>query len=75
MVKIIQNREECIGCGTCEALCPTFWKTDFEKGKADLLGARKNPETGEFELEVEEIGCNQGAADACPVGAIKIKPT
>lgn len=61
MYKIIQEREKCIGCGTCVALCPSNWKMD-DDGKA-------SPK----KIEVEEIGCNKEAADSCPVQCIKIK--
>ncbi len=73
MKKIIQNREGCIGCGTCVALCPKFWEMDDSEGKANLKDAKKNEETGEYELSVEEIECNQEAAEACPVQVIRIE--
>jgi ferredoxin len=74
MAKITHNYENCIGCGSCEAVCPQFWKMDYEKGKADLVGAKKDPVTGDEELEAleENMGCNQEAADVCPVQVIKI---
>jgi len=71
-MKIILKKEECIGCGTCAALCPDFWEMDDAEMKVKLKGAKKNEETGEWELEVGETGCNQEAADACPVQCIKI---
>ncbi len=71
MAKIIQNYEECIGCGTCVAICPKFWEMGDE-GKARLKGGKKNSETGDYELEIEKIGCNKDAAEACPVQVIKI---
>lgn len=70
MPKIIQEREKCIGCGSCVALCPKFFEM-ADDGKAKLSGAEKNAE-GNDELEVEKIGCIQEAADACPVQIIHI---
>ncbi|HDZ54347.1 MAG TPA: ferredoxin [Candidatus Nealsonbacteria bacterium] len=70
MTKIIQEREKCIGCGSCVVLCPKFWEMD-EDGKSNLKEGRKNSE-GNYELEVEEIECNQEAADSCPVQIIHI---
>ncbi|PJE73463.1 MAG: hypothetical protein COV02_02455 [Candidatus Terrybacteria bacterium CG10_big_fil_rev_8_21_14_0_10_41_10] len=73
MPKITHHYEGCIGCGSCEALCPEYWKMDYEKGKADLIGAVKDPVTGDEELEVKEVApCNREAADVCPVQVIKI---
>lgn len=57
--KIEIDKEACIGCGACTATCDNF---EMKEDKA----AVKNK-------EVDEIGCNQEAADVCPVGAIKIK--
>ena len=70
MPKIIQEREKCIGCGSCAALCPKYWEMT-EDGKATLIGSKKN-EKGDYELETENIGCNQEATDACPVQIIHI---
>lgn len=56
--KIEIDKEKCIGCGTCAATCNNF---ELEEGKAKAK-----------ETEVNDIGCNQEAADACPVQAIKV---
>lgn len=71
MKKIIQKHEECIGCGTCVALCPKVWVWG-DDAKAMPKGGKKNSK-GEFELEINEVECNQDAADACPVQIIKIE--
>ena len=69
-MKIIQEHNKCIGCGSCVALCPKYWETG-EDSKAKPIGSKK---TGtNYELEIEKIECNQGAADACPVQCIIIK--
>ncbi len=52
--------EDCIGCGTCEALCPKIFKV--VDGIAMVI---KEPE--------EADKCVKEAAEACPVEAIKIK--
>ena len=56
--KITIDKEKCIGCGACAATCDNF---ELNEGKAV---AKKS--------KVDEIGCNQEAADVCPVNAIKI---
>jgi len=61
MVKIeLDEDNPCIGCGACAAVCPDNWVLG-DDGKAKPKKA-----------EVKEIGCNQEAADSCPVGHIKI---
>lgn len=72
MAKIIHEREKCIGCGTCVALCPEFWEMN-EDGKSDLKGAKVDSQTGNQEIEMSELGCNQEAIDACPVQCIRIE--
>lgn len=59
MGKPVVNADLCIGCGTCETLCPNVFK--MEDGKSHVV--------------VEECGdCNcQEAVDSCPVNAISIE--
>jgi ferredoxin len=76
ITKIIHNREGCIGCGSCAALCPKFWEMNMNDMKSDLKNAKIN-KRGEFELEIENINkedleCNKAATDACPVNVINI---
>ena len=71
MPKIIQEREKCIGCGTCVAICSDFC-TMGEDGKATLKNSKDNG-NGFFEADVDDIGCNKEAVDACPVQIIKIE--
>ena len=61
--KVEVDREKCIGCGACAAQCPD----NFEMESGDEFKARaKHP-------VVDELGCNQEAADICPVQAIIVK--
>jgi ferredoxin len=59
--KIEVDQEKCIGCGACAATCSNF---ELNEGKAF---AKKK--------EVDKPGCNQEAADVCPVDAIKVTKT
>ena len=56
MAKIIQQRDKCIGCGTCVAVCPDFWQMGSD-GKSNLKGA-KDAGGNKFELETGNAGCN-----------------
>lgn len=71
MYKIIHEREKCIGCGACAALCPDYWEM-VEDGKSLLKGAKKNKE-GIDVLEVEKLECNENIEDSCPVQCIRIE--
>ncbi|MFH1588719.1 MAG: ferredoxin [Candidatus Diapherotrites archaeon] len=69
MVKVVHKPDDCIGCGACTAICPDFWEMTGDKSK--LKGAKKQ---GDKEvLEVNNAGCNQDAADSCPVPCIFIE--
>lgn len=59
MYKIKINKEKCIGCGACAALCPEVFQ--IKAGKATA----KKPTT--------EKECAKQAADACPVCAIALE--
>ena len=71
MAKIIQQRDKCIGCGTCVAVCPDFWQME-DDGKATLKGSTDVGE-GKFELEVQAMACNKEAASSCPVQIITVE--
>ena len=58
-VKIEVNADTCIGCGACVAVCGDNF--EMKDDKAVVKNA-----------EVDEVGCNQEAADACPVDSIKV---
>ncbi len=73
MAKIIQEHEKCIGCGSCISICPEHWEMG-DDGKSHLKGSKKSEKNEEhFEKEVEDIGCNAEAAEACPVNCIKVE--
>jgi ferredoxin len=57
--KVYIDQEECIGCGTCEELCPQVFQLDEESQKAQVI----MPEGGPEEL-IEE------AMESCPVSCI-----
>ena len=71
MAKVIHQRDKCIGCGTCVAVCPAFWHME-DDGKASLKDA-KDVGNGKFELETPDVGCNKEAASSCPVQIISVE--
>jgi len=59
MPKAKVNQDLCIGCGTCEGLCPKVFK--LQNGKSTVIAD-----------ECGECNC-QEAVDSCPVGAISLE--
>lgn len=57
--RVYIDEEECIGCGSCEEICPEVFKLDEETEKAEVI----EPEGGPEDL-IEE------AIEACPVECI-----
>jgi len=56
------DKEKCIGCGTCAAVCPENWEIgDDNKAKPK-------------KIELEKLGCNKTAEESCPVQAIRVEP-
>ncbi|MBD3318337.1 ferredoxin [Candidatus Woesearchaeota archaeon] len=67
--RIVHERSECIGCGSCTAIAEEFW-TISDDGKVDLKGAKK---VGlEEHLELDDLKDNMDAAECCPVNCIHI---
>jgi ferredoxin len=57
--KITIQKEKCIGCGACAAICSNFI---LKSGKSSVRKA-----------VVDELGCSKEAAESCPVQCIKIE--
>jgi ferredoxin len=57
--KVFIDEEECIGCGTCEEICPEVFKLNEETDKVEVTDQEGAPED-----KIEE------AIEACPVECI-----
>ena len=57
-MKVLVDKEKCIGCGACTSVCDNF---EMKDGKAVAK-----------EIDSEDV-CNQEATDICPVNAITIR--
>lgn len=68
-MKIKLEREKCIGCGSCQALCPKYFEL-AEDGKSHIKNSNKQEVE---EMEVEKIECAESAAETCPVQCIIIE--
>ncbi len=59
-MKIDVNKDACIGCGACAAICPDVFEMDDE----GLSMAKENEVSSEFKEDVID------AIESCPTGAI-----
>ena len=71
MPKIVHQREKCLGCGACAAVCPKFFEIDKKDGLANLKNSKKIGDN--FELELKKVNCLKEATEICPVKIIKIE--
>ncbi|MDD5739033.1 MAG: ferredoxin [Candidatus Pacebacteria bacterium] len=65
-MKITIDKQKCIGCGNCWALCDKFFEVG-DDNKSSLKGSSNG-----YEMEIEEVDCAQEAVDTCPVQCIKL---
>jgi len=69
MAKIKLEREKCIGCGSCAAVCSKYFEL-IDDGKSHIKDAVKQEME---ELEVVKLECAESAAEACPAQCIHIE--
>jgi ferredoxin len=69
-MKVVLEKEKCIGCGTCVALCPKYFQMQ-QDDRANLKGGVSSGETEQ--LTISNIECIKDAADSCPGQAINIE--
>lgn len=71
-LKVIHQRNKCIGCNVCVTIAPQNWTMDEVEGKSRLAGAKEK--RGVFVGEIFECDLidNKRAAEACPMNIIKI---
>lgn len=72
MPKLIQYRQQCIGCGVCHELQPDLWRMSKKDGLATLINSIVKKDT--WQLEVNETIAQQSkrTIEACPAGVIKL---
>lgn len=72
--KVKVDKDLCIGCGTCVAICPMVFSMD-ENGKS-IVSKKDGTKTHEFVDIAETNGTEelvQNAADSCPTRAILVE--
>ncbi len=69
-VKVVYDRDKCIGAVTCANINPENWVMSRKDAKADLKGSKK--EGTKWVLETELTMYLQMAAEQCPARVIEI---
>ena len=71
-MKLSVDKDLCIGCGACAAICPKF----FEMGddtKCHIKGGKDKGNTEELVVTNGDKAKCLEAVDSCPVNAIKFE--
>ena len=62
-MKVLLNRDACIGCGACAVLCENIFEIDNE----GISVVKKE------EVQGEDIELAKDAIESCPTGAIELE--
>lgn len=73
MIRIIHQREKCIGCNYCVEVAYNRWRMSKKDGKSVLLGATDKKGFHTVVAGDDELKDNQKAAACCPVNIIKVE--
>ena len=72
-MKVKVNKDACIGCGACAAICDEVFEINDE-GLSEVKVEENSENKEEFVSVKEELQDEvRDAADSCPTGAIEIE--
>jgi ferredoxin len=69
-MRVTIDREGCIGCGVCEALCREVFRL-IEDGKSSIVEKYRMGNLGEGEVGDSLRECVEMAEKSCPVQVIR----
>jgi ferredoxin len=74
MVRIIQQRNKCIGCNACVEAADYRWRISRKDGKCTLVGGIEKRGFYSVVVNDMELEDNLLAAKNCPVNIITVTP-
>lgn len=74
MIRIIQQRNKCIGCNACVEAADYRWRISRKDGKCTLVGGVEKRGFYSVVVDDMELEDNLLAAKNCPVNIITVTP-
>ena len=74
MIRILQQRNKCIGCNACVEAAHSRWRMSRKDGKSVDLGGGGIIKKKTVIVHDDELEENQLAAKNCPVNIIQLIP-
>lgn len=68
-MRVFINKEGCIGCGACEAICPEVFKL-LEDGKSGIVEKYRQGDPDNGVVGKDLASCVENAKASCPVEVI-----
>lgn len=72
MIRIIQQRDKCIGCNACVEAAYYRWRINRQDGKCTLVGSTEKRGFHSVLVDEHELEENLNAAKNCPVNIIQV---
>ena len=72
MIRIIQQRDKCIGCNACVEAADYRWRISRKDGKCTLVGGKEKKGFYSLLVDDHEYDDNVLAKVNCPVNIIQI---
>lgn len=73
MIRIVFQRDKCIGCNACTEAASYRWRLSRKDGKSNLIGGVKKKKFYINTVGDDEWETNKRASDNCPVKIIKLE--
>jgi len=72
MIRVIQQRDKCIGCNACVEADPNRWRMSMKDGKCTLVNGQLKGQMYNLLVGDEELPQLEQAIRNCPVKIIRL---